>query len=281
MPTRCSVLLAVGFIFITIGSALMWHFSYTSESQFLFLAQGTTAQRFRYDTCYFYFVWISSLVTSIFQRPNMMAITAGLLAAIITFNFSFQEMDDVRSTIKRLEDVSQLSSFRSELQKLAAGCILNYVGAGLSFIASVLVFRSKNSEDKSLFTKVTVVFVILFNFIGCVCIWQSSSLSTNPNNAALRSALFETTECTTAVGIVFLIGVICGIDHIFYFAAAISGFYNLSIIDTYLQFEDSLAKDAAAGTVMLWLSAVAIAVYCAISRGSASSYLALEGSSEV
>lgn len=292
LSTLSAVLLALSFVLTTIGSALMWHFSYTDEfDSFLAILTGqapvatVSARSFRYDICYFFFIWISSVVTCYFQRPNLMAITAGLLAAIITFNFSFDRMDAVRCLISGsgLNPIldKTVDPIRPELKKLAAGAVLAYVGAGLSFIASVLAFRPKSQEPKPLLVKASVAFVVLFAFIGCVCIWQSSStdllvgLAFNP----LRAGLFEATECTTAVGIIFLVGIFCSIDHVMYFAAAISAFYNLSIIDVYLLNEDDVKKDAGAGVVMLWLSAVCIVVHCALTR-SFSSYDQLDSSSD-
>lgn len=289
LSLACKALLAAGFVLVLVGCALMWSYSHKDDDKYVL--STVSKESLRYNTCYFLFIWVSSTVTALFQRPNLVAINAGLLAAIITFSVSLNQLDLVRILINTYSDLESntdetvrknlYNDIVSGLRQLAAGGILAYIGAGLSFIASVLAFRIKK-EPQSLLHKVVIALIVLFGFIGCILIWQSRDVASAPANANTREQLFEATQSTISVVIIFVVGVFCGMGDLVNVAAALSAFYNFSILNTYLELSDKavnaagLAEDSIdrAGCVLLWLSAVFLVFFCALYHST--SYLSLD-----
>lgn len=265
-----SILLCFGFVFVLIGFALI--ISFTQDSKQVDFLSGITKQSLQYHACYFPFIWGSALVTAMFQRPSLMAITSGLLAAILVFTFSLGNLDNVRILLDNADEpvFKALGLDKTEFQKLAAGVILAYFGSGLAFIASVLVFRSKNSNEQAIPYRLPIgIVVVLSAFIGCILVWSSSDVSFTPPTkiAPHRAQLFEATASTVAVVIIFLVGMQFRISPLVYIAAALSAFYNLDILDTFLDIDTGALtsrNQTMAGCIFLWLSALAIVFYCAI-----------------
>jgi hypothetical protein len=98
---RATVVLFIALLFIIVGTSLIYHATYDDGFQ---PASHGTSSALRYEATYFYFLWASSFVTTSFQRPILMAITAGLLCSIIVFNFSLNELDLVRIQLNLLKD---------------------------------------------------------------------------------------------------------------------------------------------------------------------------------
>jgi len=222
-----------------------------------------TRESLRYNTSYFYFMWISAFVTTSFQRPILMAITAGMLSSIIMYGFSLEGLDSVRIILKNISGQVP-SSILDDFKKLAAGGILSYIGAGLAFIASVIVYRKSDSTltSRKIFFSLAI---LLFGFIGCILLWSSDDASSANLNIYTRSQLFDCTEGTVAVLIIFLVGLSNNITPLIYVAAFLSAFYNLSSLDSYLQIKGKLAAEhqTGAGYVFNWLSALFMVFFCA------------------
>jgi hypothetical protein len=155
--------------------------------------------------------------------------------------------------------------------------ILSYIGAGLAFIASALVFRrqSRRSSIRNLLAAA----ILLFGALGCILIWSSRDIQTTANGLSLsisRSAygtlLFDMADGTAAVLVVYLFGFLFGITPLIYVSAFLAAFYNLSSLGSFLVIKDGdfESKDqTAAGCVFCWLSAVFMVFFCALEEGSA------------
>ena len=153
------------------------------------------------------------------------------------------------------------------------------MGAGLAFIASVIVFRRPTRlQGRRL---LLAACILVFGFIGCIMIWSSNDVAldtvVNPNKnpAGTRAVLFDVTEGTVAVLVVFLVGISCEIVTLVYLAAFLSAFYNLSSMGTYLTIKVAPVGDLlrekeldTAGIVFCWLSAVFMTFFCAFEEHS-------------
>lgn len=263
----------IGFVLILVGSALIWNYSDTDNQNYI-LTQSRAS--LRYNACYFTFIWLSSTVTALFQRPNLVAINAGFLAALITFSMSFESLDRVRIILNVLNDLPSgapgVSDRIEELRKLAAGGVIAYVGAGLSFIASVMAFQIKKQPQSTL-RLLVISLIVLFTFIGSIIIWQSQDVQ---YGGKFRELLFEATESSISVVLIFVVGVFYGMGDLVNVAAAVSTFYNFSILNSYLEIKGNLLEEHndGAGCVLLWLSSVAMVFFCAMYHST--SYLSLD-----
>lgn len=253
-------LLIAGGVLVLVGCSLMWNYSYVDDT--LYILPTMTRSSLRYNTCYFFFIFLSSCFTAYLQRASLLAITSGLFAAILTFSFSLTNIDNIRIILDL-----QKGDRHDELMKLSAGVIIAYIGSGLAFIASVLVFdphREGNSVFQSKPASALMVLIVLFAFMGSICIWQSQDIAFG---TPTRFVFFDSTCCTIAVVIIFMIGVFGNVVLLQMIAATLSAFYNLSILDVYLQVPSDGLKEKdtdCAGMVFLWLSAVGMVFYCAV-----------------
>lgn len=267
-------LLIAGGVLMLVGCALMWNYSNAASD--VYALPTMTRSSLRYNTCYFFFIWLSSCFTAYLQRASLLAITAGLFAAILTFSFSLTNIDNIRIL---LNSPFITGNRHDELMKISAGVIIAYVGSGLAFIASVLVFDPNRDGGLPMRSKLLMALIVLFAFIGCICIWQSQDVAAY---APTRAVFFDSTCCTIAVVIIFMIGVFGNVVLLQMIAATLSAFYNLSILDVYLQVPTDGLKESntdCAGMVFLWLSAVGMVFYCAVFQEARSSYQNVDGGS--
>eukprot|EP00048_Salpingoeca_helianthica_P014634 m.222719 g.222719 ORF g.222719 m.222719 type:complete len:302 (-) comp16086_c0_seq1:79-984(-) len=279
---RATILLLVALLFVIVGTSLVYHATYDDKFK------TDSPPSLRYQASYFYFLWISAFVTTSFQRPILMAITAGLLCAIFVFSFSLSEIDRVRITLNRLKVASDdwpsgapiANPYEDPLRLLrqvAGGVILGYIGSGLAFIASVLVFRRANKSTNSR-QSLLAALIVLFGFIGCILLWSSRDIKTQFNagdGSVTRlnygEQFFDITDGTVAVLVVFVVGIIWGITPLIYVSAFLAAFYNLSSLSTYLAVNKDLLESenqTCAGVVFCWLSALFMVFYCAFEEGS-------------